>query len=187
VEDTAVNDRDVGLRILIDTNVINSRGRDADMNQLEIWDDVGVIEIMLPETAHGEATVGHDAGRLAKANAQIISENLAHTTEERRIWGEISRAIFPGTVPNQNQTNDIDIVFNCWKYGALLVTNDGASRSQPRGILGSRTELAALAIRVMRPAEAVAEVRRRIAVRDQNAREFASSHGCSLPEWIGED
>ncbi len=30
-------ERDVGIRVVIDTNVINARGRDDSMNQLEHW------------------------------------------------------------------------------------------------------------------------------------------------------
>jgi predicted nuclease of predicted toxin-antitoxin system len=183
----AEHDRDVGLRIIIDTNVINARGRDVDMNQLEAWATSGAIDIVLPETAHGEASAGGDVRRVGKANTHVVSASLAQTPEERRVLQQIGQAIFPDVVPNRNQTNDIDIVFNAWKYGAILVTNDGDSRTQPRGILGSRTELAALAIRVMRPAEAVLEVRRRITVRDDNARQAERSREGTLPEWVGQD
>jgi hypothetical protein len=180
-------DRDVGLRIMIDTNMINSRGRNADMNQLEAWGHTGVIDIVLPEPAHEEATADDDPRRVAKANAHVISESLARTTEERRILDAIAQTIFPSVAPNRNQANDIEIVFNSWKYVAILVTNDGDSRSQPRGILGSRAGLEKLAIRVMRPSEAVTEVRRKIAVRDSIARQSSESHSCAPPAWVGND
>jgi hypothetical protein len=181
------SDRDVGVRIMIDTNKINSRGRDADMNQLEAWGHTGVIDIVLSETAHEEATADHDPRRVAKANGHVISESLARTTEECRILAAIAQKMFPSIVLNRNQENDVEIVFNSWKYGAILVTNDGDSRSQPRGILGSRAELEKLAIRVMRPSEAVTEVRRKIAVRDSIARQSAESDGRAPPAWVGND
>jgi len=180
-------ERDVGIRVVIDTNVINARGRDDSMNQLEHWNSSGVIEILLPETAHQEAVAGGDTRRVAKANAQLVSESLPRTPEEHRIREQIAQAVFPSVALTRNQAHDVDIVFNCWKYGSILVTNDGDSRKQPRGILGSRVQLEALSIRVMRPAEAVTLVRSRIVVRDEQARQVARTNGCALPSWIGED
>ena len=81
----------------------------------------------------------------------------------------------------------MNIVFNARKYGAILVTHDGASKRQPGGILGSREPLHALGVSVMTAHEAVDYIRRRIAERDKRARRLASERGVKAPNWVGED
>jgi hypothetical protein len=78
-------------------------------------------------------------------------------------------------------------VFNADKYHAILVTEDGASRHQPRGILGSRSALEPLGISVLTSEEAVAYVRREIAARDLNIQEGCKRFNVPLPDWHGKD
>ena len=54
-----------------------------------------------------------------------------------------------------SQQNDVEILLTAKLSGAILVTTDGASKTQPRGILGSKKELEALGIKVVAPSEAV--------------------------------
>lgn len=68
-----------------------------------------------------------------------------------------------------------------------LITDDGGSKSQPRGILGSREELAKIGVEVLRDYEAVERVRGRIAIRDKNARYMSERTDLPLPEWVGKD
>ena len=39
---------------------------------------------------------------------------------------KIESVLFPQGVLTESEKNDIEIVFNAWKYGCTLVTNDGA-------------------------------------------------------------
>ena len=45
-------------------------------------------------------------------------------------------------------------MYEAHKYGAILITNDGASKSQSKGILGRRDELSAY-VKIMNPSEAL--------------------------------
>jgi hypothetical protein len=81
----------------------------------------------------------------------------------------------------------VEIVFNARKYGCILVTNDGGSRSQPGGILGNRERLRSLGVQVLTDEEAVAFVRQLIQERDDRERERARFTGEPAPEWVGRD
>jgi hypothetical protein len=171
----------------IDTNRINSSGQLDSMNQLEAWAREGVINIDMSAVAQQEA-VGRGSGRRAeKAHSYIFSETLANTPDEQEEMRQIEQILFPAGVNNQNQRNDVEIVFNALKYTRILVTNDGDSKSQPGGILGHATELKALGIRVMRDSEAVLYVRDLLSERDEMAREVADRTGEPLPHWVGKD
>ena len=71
-------------------------------------------------------------------------------------------------------------------YAAILVTQDGGSKSQPGGILGSRDKLIAL-VQIMSASEAVGFIAGKIAERDDFNREFVFELGGELPEWTGKD
>jgi len=69
-------------------------------------------------------------------------------------------AILWGKAADANQANDVEVVCEAIKWHAILVTNDGDSKSQARGILGNRRKLQDLGgIQILRPEEAVAFAR----------------------------
>jgi len=72
------------------------------------------------------------------------------------------------------------------KYQAILVTNDGASKSQPGGILGNRDKFSDRVV-VMNPMEAVQHIRGRIQERDRIACQASLAKGCPPPDWVGID
>jgi hypothetical protein len=100
---------------------------------------------------------------------------------------QIEAILFPGGASTQGERNDVDIVFNAKKYGCVLVTNDGASRSQPGGILGNRQRLEALGVQILTDEEAVACVHELILRRDERERGRALATGEPLPDWVGRD
>ncbi len=106
---------------------------------------------------------------------------------ERFEWREIERVLCKGAPVTQNARNDVEVVFNGKKYGAILVTNDGGSRRQPGGILGNRNALRAIGITVMTDAEAITHVRTKISQRDNHLKQMASAYNTPLPQWIGID
>lgn len=179
--------RELYLRFQIDTNRINSKRGIRNMNCLERWREDELIEILISETAQEEARAGSDPRRERKALGYVFSQSLPTTSEEQDELRRIECALFPVGAANQNQRNDVDIVFNASKYRAILVTADGGSRSQPGGILGNRDALAALGIQVMTDAEAVALVEERIRDRDEMARLVAAQEGVEVPRWVGTD
>jgi hypothetical protein len=171
----------------IDTNRINARGGLEHMNQLERWRDEDVIHLDMSEVAHGEARSGNDARRSEKALGYIYSITHADTSAEQAQMRAIESILFPNGPANQNERNDVEIVFNALKYSRILVTNDGASKTQPGGIIGKRNELAALGLRIMRDFEAVEYIKSEIRRRDELARRIADHTGQPLPEWVGKD
>lgn len=70
----------------------------------------------------------------------------------------------------------------------MLVTKDGASKSQPGGILGNRDKLQNIAgIKILSPKEAVDFVASKINERDDFNRRIAQETGKNLPNWTGKD
>jgi hypothetical protein len=180
--------REVFVRIHLDTNRINARGRLPAVNQLERWHEDGVIELFMSETAHSEARKGGDERRTEKALGYIYSYSAITASEELETLRAIEVILSSDKVPSADIRNDAAIVFNAGKYCAILVTADGGSRSQPGGILGHRSELTHISgARIMTDAEAVAHVRAKIASRDEICRMQARYESVPLPEWVGRD
>jgi len=143
-------ERYVYLDFHIDTNRINAKSRLDFMNILEHWYENDVIFLEMAEVAQNEAT---------KSQNSIRTE--ASTPDEARMLRKIKDILFPRGVKNINERNDVEILFNAWKYGAILITDDGGSKRQPGGILGNRDKLTALGIQVMRDHEAVEIVKQK--------------------------
>jgi hypothetical protein len=178
-------DRFVHVVFQLDANRINASGSLENMNQLESWRDAGVVLMHMSQVAQGEARAGRNAQRSRKAISYIFSITYGDTPDERAELQAIEHAIFPDGVRAQNERNDVEIVFNAKKYGAILVTADGGSKRQPRGILGSRSALRRLGVTVMTDSEAVAYVRQKISERDERLRFRARREGTLLPPWVG--
>jgi hypothetical protein len=179
--------RYVYLMFQIDTNRLNSRQSLPYMNKLERWQENGVIDIEISEVAQKEARCGGNSLRSKKAIGYIFSETQATSDVDIPMRNQLKAILCPNGPKNQNEHNDVEIVFNAWKYGRILVTNDGASKNQPNGILGNREKLQSLGIRVMRDFEAVHLVEQKIEERDNLARLLAKETRQPLPTWIGKD
>lgn len=175
-----------GSDMHLDANMINSRQKIPAVNRLEAWGRDGVVYLTICERAQQEASYG-DIRRTAKAMGQPAWLTLANTPEELARIQRIEKAVFPGGATEPSQRNDVEILFCAGKYHAILVTNDGGSRSQPQGILGSRAALAELGIRVMTGEEAVARVIYLLLHRDRNAIDCWKVIGEPLPDWVGQD
>jgi hypothetical protein len=180
-------DRFVYVAFQIDTNRINAKNGLANMNQLEAWHEAGVILMHMSLVAQEEAKAGRDSRRARKAISYIFTLTQGRTPDERAALQAAELALFPGGATNQNERNDVEVVFNAKKYGAILVTNDGGSKRQPGGILGNQNALARLGVSVMTDAEAVAHVRQKITERDTRMRRRAERDGVALPAWVGTD
>ena len=180
--------RSTGLNFHIDTNRINSRQRCEYMNRLERWAEDGVITLESCEYVLSESFAGNDPIRKRKASKYIFSSTFATTQQEQNQLHIIENILFPDGATTSNQENDVGIVFNARKYCKILITKDGASKTQPGRILGNRTALKKqLDIQVMSDEEAVELVQTRIARRDAACRKEAELLGHQLPEWVGKD
>ena len=169
----------------IDANLINARQRLPSVNQLERWFKDEIILINMSSTAHQEAQAGGSQDRARKANEQIftVTEPVSETDP---LFQLVADALFPAGVSDDNQRNDVRIVCEASKYQAILVTADGASKTQPGGILGNRHKLNGL-VQVMSPEEAVVFVRGKITERDVFNERVVKEFGGELPSWTGRD
>jgi hypothetical protein len=183
-----MDQRFIGLMFHLDTNRINAKQNLEHMNRLEQWAANDVIMLDMAEVALNEAMAGGNAQRAAKALNSIYSETFASTSQERQMLATIERILFPEGADDQNKRNDVEIVFNAAKYCRILVTADGDSRTQPRGILGNAGSLKkAVGVEIMRDAEAVERVERRIRARDARCRKRFELEGTPIPDWVGQD
>ena len=175
-------------RFRIDTNCINSRSNLPAMNILERWDEDGVIFMKdISDTAQKEAMAGNDPIRKEKA-LQFVDNILFRDSENNKIISDIKKILFPAGIKNQNQMNDVLIVFDCTNDSAILITNDGASKSQPGGILGHRAELKKkFGLIIMTDKEAVEFVQDKINERDKRAQFLHEKYCHELPKWVGKD
>jgi hypothetical protein len=169
----------------IDTNLINARQKLSAINQLEKWAEDEIICINMSSTARIEARAGNNLSRTRKAAGQIHTLTPPAEASDPQ-YQQIEAAIFPYGTKDENQQNDIKIVFEAAKYAAILVTGDGGSKTQPGGILGNRDKLKDM-VKILSPEEAVDFVRSKIQERDGFNKRVVSELGGELPEWTGRD
>lgn len=183
-----MDQRFIGLMFHLDTNRINAKQNLEHMNRLEQWEASDVITLDMAEVALNEAMAGGNAQRAAKALNSIYSETSVSTSQEQQTLVAIERILFPEGADDQNKRNDVEIVFNAAKYCRILVTADGDSRTQPRGILGNAEALKkAVGVEIMTDAEAVKCVERKIHARDARCRRRFELEGTPIPDWVGQD
>jgi len=176
----------VNIMFVVDTNCVNARQSMPEMNRLEQWAENGIITLETTEVAQSEMIFGNSQIRKAKAYSFVFTMSEIFIDEERKVLSKIENILFPLGTTNQNQKNDVEIVFNAFKYSPLI-TNDGGSKSQPSGILGNRDKLLSLGIKVITPQEAIQIVLAALEARDNYARQWHSLHGGNLPFWVGQD
>lgn len=170
----------------IDTNLINARGRLDTMNQIEKWADDEVILVNMSGVSFKEAQAGGNAARTRKALSHIFTVTDESISPSDPMYHRIEVALFPGGAKLDNERNDVKIVYEAIHYAAILVTRDGGSRTQPKGILGSREKLKDL-LQILSDTEAVDFIRGQIQERDEFNRRVAREHGGTLPKWTGRD
>lgn len=170
----------------IDTNLINARQKLDEVNRLERWAEDDVILINMSWTAHAEAQADGNSHRTNKAARQIYTIDTGDI--DAKLITQVGDALFPGGARDENQQNDVRIVCEAAKYQATLVTNDGASKSQPGGILGNRDKLQVITgIKILSPTESVEFVESKIKERDDFNRHVAQETGKTLPDWTAKD
>jgi hypothetical protein len=162
----------------IDTNLINARQKLSAVNQLEKWFEDEVILINMSNTAHSEAKAGGNIQRTHKANHQIYTTNPSAGTADP-LYRKIEAVIFPGGTRDDNQRNDVKIIFDAAKYAAILVTEDG-------GIIGNRDKLRA-DVKILSLKEAVIFIREKIQERDEFNKRVSKEIGGQLPVWTDLD
>lgn len=172
----------------LDTNRINAKQRLDNMNTLEEWHNNNVINLEMSEVSKNEACAGNNVPRRKKAFSYIYSLGYSDTPEEKALLDKIENIIFPDGAKDQNQRNDVEVVFHAAKYHRILITNDGGSKKQPGGILGNAEQLMKeVGVKIVTDDEAIIIVRNEIDKRDQRARYILKNRGGELPDWIEKD
>jgi hypothetical protein len=145
-------------RFYLDANCVNAGQLHAVLNELESLRKLGHVTLIYADVTYREAACASTA-RMAKASG------YSHTKIDP-VWGEnentkeaIEAILFPGGANNQNQRNDVLAVYQAERLHWPLITMDGASKSQPGGILGRTGELAAIGLEVLTPEQALERVR----------------------------
>ncbi len=140
----------------IDTNCTNERQNDNELNELERLAEFGVIEIQYSEITYSEAEVGKTPERRIKKIDNYTWAGLSGESSLEKEWRErITEAVFPQGLGKKSASNDVEALLTAKLAGAIFVTKEGESKSQPRGILGSKSELLLLGIEVVSPLAAL--------------------------------
>jgi hypothetical protein len=170
----------------LDANRINARQADRLVNQLEKWNDDGVIVLEISPTAAAEAAYSVTAKM--KAEKEYVSIDTPDVFGgEDEIRAQMAVVVFPNGITTANQKNDIRALFTARQSSATLITEDGASKTQPGGILGNAAALARLGVRVLSTRRAFDEIAAAIEERDRTARRICDLRGDALPSWVGQD
>jgi hypothetical protein len=121
-------------------------------------------------------------------NYPAISGGSLCEDDNEKLRKKFSGIVFPDGVRTENERVDVEAIFVAKIWCAVLITNDGASKRQPRGILGSKEQLhREVGVQVMRPEDAVEIVKNRIASRDKMEMADAVRERRSVASWHGKD
>ncbi len=156
-------------------------------NQLEIWDKNGVIQIGMCDVAQDEASK-KSAERFQKASNYVYPITLDSHRQSNE-FRKTKNILFPNkSTLTINEENDVLIILHAKQNHCLLITNDGGSKRQPKGMLGNKERLLnEIGVKVISDTEAVELVEGKIIERDDRARRIAQRFCEPLPEWVGED
>ena len=141
---------------LLDANACNALQQIVELNELERLGRVGTIDLQYTETTWTEAQVG-SALREAKVTRFVFSglPDLDDLGLQQPWRDAIASIVFPNGIRNENQRRDVEALLTVKLAGGCFVTRDGASSTQPGGILGHTAELAAIGIEVLSFSEAL--------------------------------
>ena len=120
----------------LDANLINARQKLEAVNQLEKWRDDAVIFLAMAGAAHAEAQAGAGGNikaRTSKAASHVFTINDAGEAKTDDSYTKVKKILWGDVTINDNQANDVEVVCEAIKWHAILVTNDGGSKSQPGG------------------------------------------------------
>lgn len=182
------------MTFYIDTNRINAKSNETNMNILEKMKECHVIRLLLPMQVNREimnqvsASVNAET-RKKKASNYIYSKECL-SISERETYKRIRKIIFPNEKMDKRKWADVRIVFTALKNQCPLITNDGDSKKQPGGILGHRDELMKeLGAQIIRDYEAVELVKKAIIERDKRIISFHNHESDRYPlyDWVGKD
>jgi hypothetical protein len=130
---------------LLGANACNAKQAIAELNELERIGRSGRIDLQYTETTWDEARRNSER-RQAKVHKSLFTGANVNRELEAPWREAIARAVFPEGIVTDDQRRDVEALLTAKLAGGYFVTRDGASKTQPGGILGHKAELAALGI-----------------------------------------
>ena len=161
---------------LLDANRINARQQVPEMNELECLQSRGLVVLLMAGPADEEARVG-SAIRAKKVDTYVTLDTKAGVGTQFDGREMIEQIVFPAGALLPNEINDVHILEVARQTRVPLITNDGASKNQPGGMLGNADKLLTLGITVISATAALAHVHVRL--RERLGRD---AHSCCLVE-----
>jgi len=142
---------------VLDANCCNARQQVPELNELEELRDARRIVLVYAESSREEAMHGNSPRdkKVDQFSWLEINEN-GHNQE---VWASIEVILFPDGAKDKNQLCDVRAVYHAERLCWPLITMDGASKSQPKGILGNATGLLEIGVEVISPAEALRRIK----------------------------
>lgn len=138
--------------IHLDTNRINARQSDEDLNKLEEYHRRGLITLEFSRAAYVEA----------KKGSGVRSKKAEEYTWARAVGGikqSLEKILFPAGCVNENQKNDVEVALAAQQTKALLVTAD-------TDFLSKAEQLAKRGLRVVTAKEALQIVELQLEMED---------------------
>lgn len=111
------------FRFQFDTNRINARRKLKHMNQLEEWAKNDIITLHFSDTVLGELQK-YPAG-YEKTLGELFTMSFPGEDEQRAPFKMIENILFSDGCKNENQMNDVRIVFHAYTYHYILITDEG--------------------------------------------------------------
>ena len=176
----------VGQPFIADSNRVNSRGGLPAMTALRKLADAGDIKLLYTEEIQAELERCRNPKiRTASRELSALFAKSLDDDEEEDQRGRITRILFPNGLRSDNDRVDVDTIRVAQLWTANVITNDGASKTQPGGILGAASRLhREIGVQVMRDFEAEKLVARLIRERDRLEILFAAKEGRDVAAWV---
>jgi len=175
-----------GLKFVIDTCLVNTKAKNSHMNAFEKWERDGIITAYSTKGLW-EETRGTPFYKKATGRSSLHAKSCDES-ENERLRQRIQEIVFPQGTKSPNDRVDVEAIRVSKVWGAIFVTNDGASRRQPGGILGARDRLhQEIGVQIMRAQEAAELIKRRIVGRDDLEAWAAARENRPLAEWYQKD
>lgn len=146
---------------LLDANACNANQRIDELNDLERMAREDRIDLSYTETTWDEAQFGSSKRTQKSGDFPFVGLPAdCHNAQLQQPWRDaIAAIVFPAGARTDNQRRDVEALLTVKMSGGIFVTGDGGSKSQPRGILGSKVQLAEIGIEVLSFSEALARAR----------------------------
>src|SRR5205823_5811786 len=156
------------------------------MTALRKWADAGDIKLVYTEEIQAELERCRDPKiRTASRELSVLFAKSLDEIEEEDQRTRISRILFPDGLRSENDRVDVDTIRIAQLWGAIVITNDGASKTQPGGILGAANRLhPEIGVQVMRDFEAAELAARLVRERDRLEIFFAAKEGRNVASWV---